>query len=454
MKTVIIPVFDGAIARNLFRTDVLETLKRNGNKVVIIPPTGKAEYYEKEFADNVSVFVEKRTFWKHDRLEFLITGLFLQSIPTNFMRIRQVDWYWHRRKYMHYIGASVLRFLGSFRVWRAALRLFDSLLPIPAHVSEVFATWQPDVVFAPTMIPRDEVALMRLAASRGKKTIGMVKSWDNLTSKAFLRFFPDHIIVHNEIVKREAETIYNYPSERIFVSGIPQFDDYKSADFIYEKEEFFSMLGADPNKRLILYAPAGDWMNPYDKETLKIILDWIENGTVSNAQVLLRLHPSYHSAAEELEGNPHLIIDRPGKHLWGDLKSSFEFDKEDMRRLASSVCYSAVTINTASTMTIEAAILDRPIILVGFDGEHMLSYWQSVIRYYDREHYVPIISSGGAQLVKSRDELLKIISDYLHNPRLDNEGRKRIVAEQCVAIDGRSGERIGKFISDVAHARL
>jgi len=211
MKTILIPVFDGTIAKNILRTPILSILRETDElRIVIIPPSGKEDLYVKEFsADNV--FIESGSLWHVGPWGSFFQGIFLHSIPTNFMRIRQADWFLYQKKYFHYAGASILRLLGHFRLWRMFLMTLGSLEPISAEVRSVYVKWSPDLVFAPTMIPSLEISLMRLAQKDGKKFVGMVKSWDNLTSKAFLRIFPDLLIVPNEITAQEAVNLSGYP---------------------------------------------------------------------------------------------------------------------------------------------------------------------------------------------------------------------------------------------------
>ncbi|NUQ07207.1 MAG: hypothetical protein HUU31_25220 [Anaerolineae bacterium] len=97
----------------------------------------------------------------------------------------------------------------------------------------------------------------------------------------------------------------------------------------------------------------------------------------------------------------------------------------------------------------EAAFLDRPTIHIGFDGNKKLSYWRSVLRYYDREHCVPFVASRCGRLVKSADELKAALIAYLADPLLDYKGREQLVSMICYKRDGKSGERIGSFVADV-----
>lgn len=444
MKTILIPIFDTVVTKNILRTDVFRRLRDvPGLRIVLIPPKGKEESYTKEFGGN-GVFVESSTLWHEAGWGTFFTGLFLHSIPTNFMRIRQIDWFWNTGKYMHYVGASVLRFLGHFSLWRKLLMILGNFEPISEDIRSLYEKWKPDVVFATTMIPSLEVSLMRLAHRDKKKVVGMVKSWDNLTSKAFLRVFPDWLIVPNIIGVEEAVRVYDFPKERIVPTGIPQYDSYVHSDFLENKERFFKDLGLDPKKRTILYAPAGDWMNAHDKEILADILGWIHEGKIPNTQVLLRLHPAYESRTEELVGDPNLVVERPGMRFGG--AKTYEFFDADVRHLASSIAYTDITINTASTMSIEAAVYDKPVILIGYDGKQQPAYKQSVMRYYDREHYVPIVRSGGAWLVESPKEMLEAIEMYLKTPELHREGRKRIVDEECYRMDGQASSRITEVL--------
>lgn len=452
MITVLMPVHDGTITKNLLRTEFLSYLKNDPKiRLVLLLNHADADAYEREFGMEGKVIIERsKVYNSKDQIELIFGGLFKHSIPTTFMKIRQVDWYKNEGKYLLYFGASLLRTLGNIPLWKKFLRTISSLEPIDSKVRETYEKWQPDIVFAPTMISRVEVALMRLARRDKKVIIGMAKSFDNLTSKAFLRIHPDKLIVPNETGRQEAFDLYGFPKERVEVTGICQYDAYTHDDLLEERDNFYSKLGLDPSLKTILYAPAGDWMNATDHEVLAEILNWTQDGTLPGTQVLLRLHPTYESQTESLQGHPNLVVERPGKHF-GDLKW-YEFEEEDVRHLASSLTYCDVVINTGSTLMVEAAIFDTPVIALGFDGYTKKDYWHSVIRYYDREHLVPVMETGGVRLAVSFEGLKASIQEYLSNPALDSQGRKEAVEKVCYRMDGHSCERTARVILDVAEA--
>jgi CDP-glycerol glycerophosphotransferase (TagB/SpsB family) len=454
MKTILIPIFDGMVARNLLYTGVLKHLTDTGARVVLLPQKSKIEYYKERFKDNPDVIVETEPIWKHSRSEFIMAGLFRHSIPTHAMKVRQVYWYWNEGKYIQYFATAILRNLGYFYPWHLFIRWIDSFIKIPGHIEAVFKKYNPDVVFAPTMVAQDEVFFMRLAKKYGKISVGMMKSWDNPSTKAFLRVFPDFIIVHNELIKKETAKLFHYPLQKITVTGIPQYDMYADKSLLSTREEFLRKIGGDPSKKLILFAPAGDWMSMYDKDVLEDLLDAVNAGEFGAVQVLLRLHPAYESKTEELKGRPNLIVERGGKHLStsgqkdSDLKA-MEFDVEEIKHLMNSLYHADVTVNSASTMCIEAACFDRPIILISYDGHTHLPYWRSIARNYERDFYVPLVTSGGATLVSSKAEFIDAVKKYLENPHADSAGRARMREEQTYKLDGKSSERLADFLLSV-----
>jgi len=444
-RTILMPVYDGTVTKNLLRTTFLEELLKSGNiRIVIIPPSGKAEMYKAEFEQPGRVEIETLHAWRHGGMEYFFAYLYKHSIPTRFMKIRQMDWYLHKGQYFRYMLASSLRFMGRFHWWKKLLLMVNNLEPIPHEARELYRKWQPDLVFAPTMIPRLEVALMKLARRDGKLTVGMAKSFDNLTSKAYLRIHPDRLIVPNLTGVEEAVLLYDFPRVRVAATGICQYDAYVREDIIESREDFFKNLGLDPKRRTILYAPAGDWMNPDDKETLALILSWIDNGTLPNTQILLRLHPSYESATEDMAGHPHLVIERPGQH-YGTL-GSYEFGDEDVSHLASTLKHVDIVVNTASSLMVEGAIFDTPVISTAVDADESKPYWRSLRRYYDREHCVPVVQSKGMLIPTSASELLDAIHAYLADPHLHHDGRAKAVQTVCYKMDGQSCARTARVV--------
>ncbi len=146
------------------------------------------------------------------------------------------------------------------------------------------------------------------------------------------------------------------------------------------------------------------------------------------------------------------VTEKPITYIESHNVKYSEVEKRDMEHLADTLFHSDVTINTCSTMSIDAAAFDKPVINIVFDGHEKKPYYDSVRQFYDetRIHYVPILKSGGVRLANNKEELIKYINMYLENPDLDREGRKKIIEEQCWKLDGKSGERIFNYLLELA----
>jgi CDP-glycerol glycerophosphotransferase (TagB/SpsB family) len=109
--------------------------------------------------------------------------------------------------------------------------------------------------------------------------------------------------------------------------------------------------------------------------------------------------------------------------------------------------HSAVVVNVASTLAIEAAIFDTPVVNISFDGESQAEWVRSSRRYYRFTHYANITRHGAVRVAETPAQLVDAIARYLDDPSLDADGRRRVVEEQCQFLDGRAAERVASFVA-------
>jgi CDP-glycerol glycerophosphotransferase (TagB/SpsB family) len=121
---------------------------------------------------------------------------------------------------------------------------------------------------------------------------------------------------------------------------------------------------------------------------------------------------------------------------------------ENQQHLADTMRYSDVVVNVASTIAIEAAIFDTPVVNIAFDGEAPSVWEKSARRYYRFTHYVNITRHGAVRVAEDPKALVEHIGRYLDDPALDRDGRRRVVLEQCQFLDGRAAERVASFVAD------
>lgn len=431
------------------RTSVFELLagQKDIRLVLFIPPL-KKEHYAEEFK-RANVLIEAVDYRpKKNYLE----KLFEYYITNNLINTKSVHWV-HRKqlaltdkRFQYYINRFLVRLFGGSRILRRIIRFLDYRLIKDKVFGQYFAQYKPDLVFLPDILAPQGTDMLRQAKKRRIFSIALVRSWDNLTSKGAVRVLPDKLIVPNEIVKKEAINLADMREENVFISGVPQFDYY----FNYQpspREEFFKRIKADPNKKLILFSP---YFKPYTesvREIVKILDRAINSGELKNVQVLVRFPPSYKTKIEGFEPNQNIIFDIACKHFsLPDGTNDWEFMSEDVTHLADSLYFSDVTINYASTMTIDAAAFDKPVININFDVLPNLPPEKSIKCIYVTDHYQPILKSGGLRLANSEEELIEWLNRYLSHPEIDRDGREKIIREQYWKFDGKSGERVVQFI--------
>ncbi len=274
----------------------------------------------------------------------------------------------------------------------------------------------------------------------------MIHSWDNPTTKGPFPFHPDKVIVWNEILRDELINYHGVSAEDIQISGVPQADLYLNRDQFTPKSKFFSQLGLDPNRKLITYTTGTTGMVPQDKDIIEVLQRTIEeNRYPFPCQLLVRMHPKDDiTLYKHFENRTNFFLQIPGRQ--SQTNDNWNPTERDMYGLAELMCYSDVVINVASTITIDAAAFDTPIVNIGFDGDIERPFSESCRRFYDFNHYRHVVATQGAPVAYSEQEMTTLIAEYLKNPKKDTEKRELIRKTQYWKLDGNSGKRVAEMI--------
>jgi len=456
MKTIAITISHGLLVRNILRTEVLKFLKADKNvrvAPVILPLT--SFYKSKEFATEFNDKNVEVVNWPHklNGMEWLLRKLedilFFNINHVDTIRIKEMVQ--KKKNYPKYLlFATIGKILGKNRNLLKAMEMFDRSVFSYKNKKywNVFGENKPSLVFSTDFLCTYDWGLVKAAKYYKVPVIAMVASWDHLT-KGMLPTKFDRVIVWNDFLKEQLIEYYGYKPEEIFVSGIPQFDYYvKLKKKILPREKFLKTVGATPKQKLITYTTSPPTLSPHEPEIIEVICEAIKSRKIKYpAHVHVRFHPGDNfSRYEKLKKYEGLVtFEEPGKSV-STKNFVWNPDWEDMTHYAGLLSHSDVVINVCSTVTIDASAFDTPVINIAFDGHEKKPYWDSALRYYDYTHYKRIVSTKGAKIARSEEELIKQINGYLNNPALDREGRKRIVKEMSYKFDGKAGERIAKYI--------
>lgn len=453
-KTIFLTVYDGDTEKVILRSGVLSQLLKSEHRIVLlIRGQSRLDYYRSAFgSERVNVeLLPRATTWG----EIIWHYITWNTVPTRAAYIRRRINFRKNPNIFLFLFETIAWTLGHIRVWREFLRFIYAISP-DSYASHLFERYRPDLLFAPNMFSPEDFRMLRAAKRRGVRTITTAKSWDVLTTKAFTRVRADTILVFNEFNREEAIRLGDYRPEQVVVTGFPQFDVYYREELLISREEFARSLGIDAEKRFLLVAVPGDWKTPHTKEIILELDRRIENGRfIKPLHIIARLHPKYADSSEQLVLK-HVTFDRPGTHFSTKKEFSVDmgikdtyawtFTEKDIAHLANSIRHSDIVINTESTLTLDAAANNRPSILIAYDGDATLPYWDSVARVYEREHYKHVTDTAAAPIVRSHDALEREINCFLEHPEYLRKERDELASKLLYKQDGASAKRVSDAV--------
>jgi hypothetical protein len=271
-----------------------------------------------------------------------------------------------------------LPLLGQILRSRVILRGLDALesvYPGPAGLSLQLRRLSPDVVLVTPMIyPMSrEIDAVRTARQAGVATVGLVLSWDNLSSKGDFHSRPDRLLVWNDIQGREAVKYHGFEERRIEVIGAPVFDYLFTADLSVARADFLRRFDIDSQRPYVLYAvSSGIAPGPQrEVEIVRRLLSAFRDLSPDERPiVVVRPHPKNTSGWEAL-ADPDLRFMEPG----------FPDSATERRSLYNGIVHASAVIGVNTSLFLEAAILGTPCITLRFPSGHPAAAASSFVHF-------------------------------------------------------------------------
>jgi len=459
---ILIP--DGVGLRNLVLGPFLRLVGREGQACVLhVVPEGRLP----TFADGLNgrVHWEPLVGYRETPLVFTLRNALAYAQmywgDTHAMRCnlaQPLKGSWRTRT-----ACRVARLLGRVSASPRGMSRLDrwhcrevNRVPQVAHYRRLFEEIRPSVLFCSHQRRLEVLPPVLAALGLHIPTATFIHSWDNLTTKGRIAAPFDHFLVWSDLMRQELLRYYpDVSAERVHVVGTPQFDPYANGALLWTRAEFFRRIGADVSRPLLCYSGGDTGTCPEDHLHVRILMELIREGRIAgNPQVLLR--PALPDEGSRYLGvrrdYPELIFKRPA---WICTQPGNCFRNiplpEDVQFLANLTCHADVNINMASTMTLDFAIHDRPVVNIAFDvadpppkGKPLWDY------YYHFEHYHPVVAIGAARFAHSRDELAEHVNAYLEDPSLDRGSRRKFVELEVGVPLGKSSECILKVLKQIS----
>ena len=285
----------------------------------------------------------------------------------------------------------------------------------------------PDLVFNTSHIHNAISMDLMYAVKKMKiKSAAFLFSWDNLTSQGRILPAYDSYFTWNHKIKKDLLNFYpSVKMEDVYVTGTPQFDFHFDHNFINSKEELFKELGISNEKKIIVYSTGMAYYTPKEHVIVKEIEKVLRN-IDPDLQLVVRIYAKdnnseYYKLREE---DKNIIIP---DHYWE--LNHLTPTLKDITLFNSLINHCSIGINVASTVSLDLAVLDKPVINIAFNPPGENIYPNDYEKIYDFDHYKPIIESGAVSLAKNTKELEKQIRMYIANSETHKSERKRLIEQ-------------------------
>jgi hypothetical protein len=374
-------------------------------------------------------------------------------------------------------SAFAILLLRNFSFARKLLvRMQNRFTPDPGLYTDLFEKYKPDMVIASTPGWRFDRYLLREASRGGIPNMTVIVGWDNPSSYSIPGADVQWATCWSELQKEELVLGSDWDPERVHVGGIPSYDGYFRRSWLMLRDEYFKLHSLDPNRKLISYASSFVHFAP-NYSNIEALAKLVSSDTLAEpSQLLIRLHPSHFQdkpkifAEErqrifELETKyPHVHVVKPVA-LGGSLGY---YSGEDMDEKSSMMAYSDVMVTVYSTMLVETAVHDTPMVAAVIDSP---GGWNAVMALDDngklmrgstqKKYSLPLKKIGNwpthqrfrearaGRVAENELQLCEVVNAYLRDPSLDSAERRKFVEDEITFTDGTSGKRTAEFILKV-----
>jgi hypothetical protein len=469
-KRIFISADHGLSIVYFLQTDVLPTLLSAGVEVILLTDDGLKDQIQSRFGqpgltiEGLRLDQAREYFQNHSHklqywLHFLRWMGGSKRINTNAMNghMRQMDYETSRggKLLMPFIKAATAVLRRSATARKALVQA--QMRYTPGIYSDLFEKYQPDLVVASTPGWRFDRYLLREAAQRKIKTAAMMVGWDNPSSYRLSGAPVDYINCWSRIHLQELILGSDWTPERVNIGGIPTYDGYFRKQWRMTRRAYFKLHGLDPQRKLLAYASSFVTFAPNYPNIEALAQLVSSDGLVEPCQLLIRLHPTHFMPGslyeQEAQRVRDLVAGLDHVHLVEPIPLGGElgyYSGEDMPEKASMMAHADVFLTVYSTMVVETAIHDRPIVSVCIDtpggwnapGKFSLSLaeiaeWPTHMRFRDAE---------AGKVALNSDQARDAINAYLSNPKLDSEARREFIQREVTFTDGSAGRHTGEYL--------
>ncbi|MBI1793555.1 MAG: hypothetical protein HYR70_05135 [Chloroflexi bacterium] len=359
-------------------------------------------------------------------------------------------------------SALMILLLRNFSWARKFLiRMQNRFTPDPGIYTDLFDKYQPDMVIASTPGWRMDRYLLRESARRGIPNMTVIVGWDNSSSYNVSGADVRWATCWSQLQKDELVYGSDWNPDHVNIGGIPSYDGYFREQWLMPRDEYFKLHGLDPQRKLISYASSFVHFAP-NFPNIEALAKLVSSDLLAEpSQLLIRLHPSHfqdkpkifveeRARVFELEKKyPRVHVVQPVA-LGGSLGY---YGGEDMDEKSSMMAYSDVVVTVYSTMLVETAVHDTPMIAATIDAPNGWNrpkkFSLSLKKIGDWPTHKRFRDAKAGRVAENESQLRDALNLYLTNPALDAAQRLKFVEDEITFTDGMSGRRTAEFVLKV-----
>ena len=268
--------------------------------------------------------------------------------------------------------------------------------------------------------------------ARQKKVpyIGVIGSWDRPTTKGPICPDCSKYIVNSRVMRDELITHHSINADLIEVVGWPQMDIYHDSSLQLNRSDFLNSLAINTDQVVLLYAGNASRLGAHEPSIVEHIAEKI-NKQIYGKKIHLIIRP--HPQDVDWQNRYSVVKDQSNITV-------MPAEMGNVTTMVNTLMHADIIIATQGSISLDAAALDKKIINIAFDGNLSRSYSESVKRWYEMDHYRPVVESNGVAIANSFQQLDEIII-LLMNEDPNQQGRKQLREIELEPFQGDSSTR-------------
>ncbi len=457
----------GFAARMVLQTGLLREITNNGYKVCLVSPDSTdANLLNVAKGGGIKLvkFQIRSSFWNAQYqnlrtyiLEDIRNNVALWEKHIESKRYKGRNLWYHIRPFLFY---WIHKLVMSFPIFKRAFKRIEMNSLNSKEALNVLAEINPRILVSTYPVNLTEATLLHNAKRKGIQTIIHLLSWDNISCKGHFPALADKYIAWGPIMKEELMEYYCVPEDKIYVCGVPHFDLHHQSMMNPNYKDYLGQLGLNQDAPFLIFAMSAPRFSPNEIDVVERLATEVRKNTFGeNMQLIVRPHPqnvagnmadeSWLPRLKSLDGK-RVAVDFPA------LTSSrlpWSMKMEDMYRLSQLLLGAQVCINSGSTMSIDALMVDTPVVLSSFDGNDDLPFWNSAKRLVAFPHLKKFISLDGIQIAKSFEELFVAINHFRKDGSWLKNEREITRYQECGINDGQATQRVVRLLLEIVKTR-